>query len=251
MLLYDAEAGVARLTLNRPEARNALNRALIGLLEQAIQRAEADDAVRVLLLDATGPHFAAGADIAEMAAMSAAEALAQDFCGCCDALGRTGKPVLVAVQGLALGGGCELVEMADIVLAADSAGFGHPEIRLGTLSGAGGTQRLPRSIGKAKALDLLLTGRIMDAREAERAGLVSRVVPAAALADTANEVAAQLAALSPVMLRLIKQSVRRAFEAPLEDALAAERRLFQLSFAHPHRQEGMAAFLEKRAASFT
>ncbi|MCA1940084.1 MAG: enoyl-CoA hydratase/isomerase family protein [Caenispirillum bisanense] len=242
--------GVAELVIDRPAARNALSRALTDAMAAHLARLAADGAVRVVLLRAEGEHFAAGADVKEMLALSADEARALDFAGCCAALGDFPKPVVALVQGFALGGGCELVEMCDVVLAAETAVFGHPEVRLGTMPGAGGTQRLPRLVGMAKALDLLLTGRRMDAREAERSGLVSRVVPADRLLDEGRRVAADMATLSGEVLRTIKRVARSGADLPLEEALRQERAAFHHSLARPDRHEGMRAFLEKRPPRF-
>lgn len=239
---------VALVTLNRPHLRNALSQAMIGELTEALEALDGDSAVKVVLLAAVGPHFCAGADVQEMAEMSAAEALLADFAGCCTRLSGVAKPVVAAVQGMALGGGCELVEMCDIVVAAETARFGHPESRLATLPGAGGSQRLTRAVGKALAMDLLLTGRSLSAAEALAAGLVSRVVPEARLFDEAQDIARHLAAASAPVLRMIKQAVLAA--ARDDDGLTLERSLFQQSFVLDDRQEGMLAFLDKRPAVF-
>ncbi|WP_096700515.1 enoyl-CoA hydratase-related protein [Magnetospirillum sp. 15-1] len=250
MIRVEQDGAVTILTLDRPEARNALSLALTLALEGVLDDAEVDDATRVVLLRGAGGDFAAGADLKEMLPLTEAEVRATDFSGCCPRLGRMTKPVVVAVDGYALGGGCELVEMCDIVIAADNAWFGHPEITVGTMPGAGGSQRLPRTVGKHKAMDLLLTGRRMDAAEAERCGLVSRVVPAERLMDEALGVARRLAGLSPAILAMVKQSVLRAFEPGLKEGLAFERRQFHRTFATHDRREGMAAFVERRPARF-
>jgi enoyl-CoA hydratase len=236
--------GVAVLRLNRPEARNALSRALIAAMGGAIDRFEADAAVRVVLL-AGGPPFCAGADIAEMSDMTAADAIIQEFTGCCDRLAGCAKPVVAAVEGYALGGGCELVEMSDIVVAAEDARFGHPEITLGTLSGAGGAQRLARAVGRAKAMDLILTGRLIGAQEAERIGLISRVVPPGEAYREGLKVAAQIAALPPLAVRFAKETAHQAVSVGLEEGLRLERRLFHLSFATGELHQGMRRFLAK------
>lgn len=238
--------GVATVVLNRPEALNALSMPLVAALTSTLDRLESDPAAKVILLAGAGRHFAAGADIGEMLDMTVAEVAATDFAGCCTRLVGCAKPIIAAVQGAALGGGCELVEMCDVVIAAESARFGHPEITLATMPGAGGTQRLPRAMGKAKALDLLLTGRTMAATEAERAGLVSRVVADAALMDEALAVARRIAGFSAPVLRAVKQAVGAAFRTGLDDGLLLERSLFHLTFATADRREGMAAFLAKR-----
>lgn len=237
---------VGVIALNRPEARNALSRALVAELGSAVDALEADAAVRVLLLTGA-PVFCAGADIAEMAQMPLAEALAEDFSGCCDRLARCAKPLVAAVEGFAIGGGCELIEMADVVVAAEGARFGHPEITLGTLSGAGGTQRLARAVGRAKAMDLILTGRLIDAAEAERIGLISRVVATGSAFETALALAEDIAARPPFALRFAKEAVDRAVSVGLDEGLRLERRLFHLSFATGELREGMAAFMARRA----
>lgn len=242
MLQVAVEKGVGILRLDRLEARNALSRALIAALGEAVSRFEADDNVRAVLL-AGGPPFCAGADIEEMSELGLSEALAEDFSGCCDRLAACPLPVVVAVEGYALGGGCELVEMADIVIAAENARFGHPEITVGTLSGAGGTQRLARAIGRAKAMDLILTGRLIGAPEAERIGLISRVVAPGEAEREAREVATALSARSPLPLRFAKESVNRAVSVGLEDGLRLERRLFHLTFATGDLHQGMERFL--------
>ncbi|PWV59887.1 enoyl-CoA hydratase/isomerase family protein [Plasticicumulans acidivorans] len=244
------QAGYAELVIDRPAARNALCRALTDALAEHLARLAGEPQVRVVLLRAEGEHFAAGADIREMLGISAEAAVASDFAGCCTALGEFPKPLLALVQGFALGGGCELVEMCDVVLAADDAVFAHPEIRLGTMPGAGGTQRLPRLIGMAKALDLLLSGRRMDAREAERCGLVSRIVPRQRLLDEGRALAAELATLSGEVLMLIKRAARDGASLPLAAGLRLERQLFHHSLALADREEGMRAFLDKRPAHF-
>jgi enoyl-CoA hydratase/carnithine racemase len=243
--------GVAHIALNRPDALNALSRQLTEQLAEAVQALDRAPEVRVLLLSSRGRHFCAGADIKEMSGIDAAEALRTGFTGCCHQLAAVSKPVVCAVQGRALGGGCELVEMCDVVIAAADAAFAHPEVTLGAMPGAGGTQRLPRAVGRHKALDLLLTGRAMGAEEAERVGLVSRIVPPDRLMDEALEVARHLARLSLPALRMIKEGVGAAFDTPLRDGLAIERALFHRSLALDDAREGMAAFLEKRRPAFT
>lgn len=245
MIEISVEDGIGTIALCRPEARNALSRALIGALAEAVAGLEEDPQVAVIVLTG-GPPFCAGADIAEMSEIGLAEALAQDFSGCCDRLAACAKPVVAAVEGYALGGGCELVEMADIVIAADNARFGHTEITLGTLSGAGGTQRLARAVGRAKAMDLMLTGRLMDAAEAERIGLISRVVPAGKALETAQETARTIAGHPPMAARFAKEAVHRAVSVGLEDGIRLERRLFHLSFASGEFHRGMRGFLAKR-----
>lgn len=239
---------VAEVTLNRPQACNALSACLTGELSEALDGLEADDSVKVVLLAGAGPHFCAGADVREMLDMTAAEALTGDFAGCCTRLASFAKPVVAAIRGVALGGGCELVEMCDVVVAAESARFGHPEITLGTMPGAGGTQRLTRALGKALAMDLLLTGRLLSAAEAQGAGLVSRVVADDQVLDEARAVARRIAGTSAPVARLIKRAVHAA--AGEGDGLTLERGLFHLTFALHDRRAGMAAFLERRPAEF-
>ncbi len=237
---------VGILALNRPEARNALSRALIGELSSALDGLQNDADITAILLTGT-PIFCAGADIADMKDISLIEALAEDFSGCCDRLARCTKPVIAAVEGYAIGGGCELIEMCDIVVAGEGTRFGHPEITLGTLSGAGGTQRLARAVGRAKAMDLVLTGRLIDASEAEKIGLISRVVPSGTAFESALAVAQEVARKAPLALRFAKEAVDRGVSFGLEEGLRLERRLFHLSFATGEFQDGMARFLAKRA----
>lgn len=249
-VLCRTDGGIAEVILNRPRARNALSRPLIAGLDATLHRLAGDGTVRVVILAGAGGHFAAGADLKDMASMTADEAVVEDFAGCSAALPHLPCPVVAAVEGVALGGGCELVEMADIVIAGRSARFGHPEVTAGTMPGAGGTQRLPRAVGPALALDLLLTGRSLTAGEALSAGLVSRVVEDGQALDTARTVARHLSALSAPVLRAVKAAVRRGQEVPLSQGLAEERRLFHRTFALDDRREGMAAFAEKRPPRF-
>lgn len=239
---------VGVVTLCRPEARNALSRELITRLTAEITALEADPNTKVIVL--TGESvFCAGADIAEMREMSLVEALAENFSGCCERLARCAKPVIAAVEGYAIGGGCELIEMCDVVVASETARFGHPEITLGTLSGAGGTQRLARAVGRAKAMDLVLTGRLIEAGEAERIGLISRVVPAGTALAAALEIAAGVARRAMLASRFAKEAVDRAVAFGLEDGLRLERRLFHLTFAAGEFHRGMAEFLSARAVT--
>jgi enoyl-CoA hydratase/carnithine racemase len=242
--------GVAEFGMNMPESLNALSPKLIDELTNTVCRLDRDNAARVLLLTGIGQHFCAGADINAILEMPVSEAVRTAFTGCCQELAKVTKPVIVAVNGCALGGGCELVEMCDIVVAADNAVFGHPEVTLGTMPGAGGTQRLPRALGKHKALDLLMTGRNMDVTEAERAGLVSRIVPASDLLQEARGVAGKLAAYSQPVLTMIKASVALTDEMPLESGLAPERGLFHRSLTLADSREGMNAFKAKRDPVF-
>ena len=242
---------VGVITLNRPQALNALNDALMDELGVVLQEFDADDGIAAIVITGSDKAFAAGADIGAMKDWSymdvfKAEYITRNW----ETLRRVRKPVIAAVMGFALGGGCELALMCDIVIAADTARFGQPEIKLGVIPGAGGTQRLPRAVGKAKAMDLILTGRMMDAAEAERSGLVSRVVPAGQVLEEAINVGNQLGALSIPSLMMAKEAVNRAYEVPLSEGLLFERRLFHALFATADQKEGMAAFLAKRKAQF-
>jgi enoyl-CoA hydratase len=249
-ILVETKGRVGVITLNRPQALNALNSALNAELAQAIAAFDADAGIGCMLLTGSDKAFAAGADIKEMADKSAVDAFMGDFVGSWDAVARARKPVVAAVAGFALGGGCELAMQCDLIIAADTAKFGQPEITLGVVPGIGGTQRLPRAIGKAKAMDLILTGRRMDAAEAERAGLVARVVPAASLIEEAMKVAGTIASMSLPSVLAAKEAVNRAFEMPLAEGLRFERRVFHGLFATHDQKEGMAAFVEKRKPKF-
>ena len=244
------EAKVATLKINRPKALNALCDQLIAEMTDALDGLENNPDVSVLILTGGADIFAAGADLKEMASKTFVEVTTQNFSGCCHRLAKFELPVVAAVAGYALGGGCELVEMCDIVIAAETAKFGHPEISVGTMPGAGGTQRLPLTIGKHKAMDLLLSGRMMDAREAELAGLVSRIVPREELLEAARSVAKTVASYSRPVLKLLKQSILQAHAMQLSEGLAFERKLFQMTFGFDDRKEGMEAFIEKRKPSF-
>ncbi len=249
-ILVETNGRVGLVRLNRPQALNALNGALIEELNQALGAYEADPAIGAMVLTGSDKAFAAGADIKEMQERSFAEMYLGDFIGRWDNVARARKPLIAAVAGFALGGGCELAMMCDFILAADTARFGQPEIKLGIIPGAGGTQRLTRAIGKAKAMELALTGRMMDAAEAERSGLVARVVPTAELVDEALKVAATIASYSAPAVFAAKESVNRAFETTLAEGLRFERRLFHALFATEDQKEGMRAFAEKRPAAF-
>ena len=250
-ILVERRGPVGIVTLHRPQALNALNRSLIGELGQAFDDLEGDGAIAAIVLTGGDKAFAAGADIKEMAEKTYMQAYAEDFITSgWERVAQCRKPVIAAVGGFALGGGCEVAMMCDIVIAADTARFGQPEINLGTMPGAGGTQRLPRFIGKAKAMDLCLTGRMMDAAEAERLGLVSRVVPADKLLEEALAVAGRIAKLSQPIAMMVKESVNRAFETTLAEGVRFERRLFHSTFATEDQKEGMAAFIEKRKPAF-
>ena len=240
------------ITLNRPQALNALNDQLMDELGQALLAFDADTAIGCIVVTGSEKAFAAGADISAMAGYSFADAYGGDFITRnWETMRRVRKPVIAAVNGYALGGGCELAMMCDFIIAGDSAKFGQPEIKLGIIPGAGGTQRLSRAVGKAKAMDLCLTARMMDAAEAERAGLVSRVVPAEKLMEEALAAAMVIAGQPRLAVMAAKEAVNRAFETPLSEGLLAERRLFHALFATADQKEGMAAFLEKRPARFT
>jgi enoyl-CoA hydratase/carnithine racemase len=251
-LLVETADGVTLIRLNRPEALNAFNNQLMDDLTAALAVAEADAGVGCIVITGSDKAFAAGADIKEMASKSYAEVYGEDFITRnWEAVTRCRKPVIAAVAGFALGGGCELAMMCDFIIAADNAKFGQPEINLGVSPGAGGTQRLTRFIGKAKAMDMILTGRMMDATEAERCALVSRVVPLADLIETAMAAAEKIAALSPNAVKLTKEMVNAAYETPLSQGVMLERRLFHSLFAFEDQKEGMAAFVEKRKPVFT
>ena len=249
-IIVETRGKIGIIRLNRPQALNALNAALIGELTAAVQAFEADAGIACLIVTGSEKAFAAGADIKEMADKSYMDAFMGDFAAGWDALARVRKPVVAAVAGFALGGGCELAMMCDLIIAADTAKFGQPEIKLGVIPGIGGTQRLTRAVGKAKAMDLCLTGRMMDAAEAERSGLVARVVPAASLMDEAFKVAETIASMSLPVLMIAKESVNRAFETTLAEGMRFERRVFHSLFATADQKEGMAAFVAKRPAKF-
>ncbi|WP_066898954.1 enoyl-CoA hydratase [Mycolicibacterium houstonense] len=242
---------VATIKLNRPKALNALNSQVMTEVTTAAAELDADPGVGAIIVTGNEKAFAAGADIKEMAELSFADVYSADFFELWSKFAATRTPTIAAVAGYALGGGCELAMMCDILIAADSAKFGQPEIKLGVLPGMGGSQRLTRAIGKAKAMDLILTGRTIDAQEAERAGLVSRLVPADTLIDEALAVAETIAGMSLSASRMAKEAVNRAFESSLAEGLLYERRLFHSAFATADQKEGMAAFTEKRAANFT
>jgi enoyl-CoA hydratase len=250
-LIVRTDGPIGIVTLNRPQALNALNTALMDELTQAIDIFEADPVIRCVILTGSEKAFAAGADITEMKGKTFAEAYKEDFITKnWERVARARKPVIAAVAGFALGGGCELAMMCDFIIAADNAKFGQPEINLGIGPGAGGTQRLTRAIGKAKAMEMCLTGRMMDAGEAERAGLVARVVPLAELMAEAMKAARKIASASVPAVLMIKESIARADETPLSEGLRFERRLFHALFATEDQKEGMAAFVEKRKPNF-
>jgi enoyl-CoA hydratase len=250
-ILVETRDRVGLIALNRAKALNALNDALMDELGAAMLAFDADDAIGAIIVTGSAKAFAAGADIGAMREWSYMDVFKSEYITRnWEAIRRVRKPVIAAVAGYALGGGCELAMMCDIIIAAESARFGQPEIRLGIIPGAGGTQRLPRAVGKAKAMDLALTARMMDAAEAERAGLVSRVVADDKLMDEAFAVAAAIAQFSLPAVIMAKECINRAYEMPLAEGLLFERRLFHSLFATSDQKEGMSAFVEKRAANF-
>ena len=252
LIIETPAEGVRLIRLNRPQALNALNDQMMDELTAALDEAEADPAIRCMIITGSDRAFAAGADIKEMAAKTYAQVLGEDFITRnWERITRCRKPVIAAVAGFALGGGCEVAMMCDFIIAADNARFAQPEINLGVIPGAGGTQRLTRIAGKSKAMDMVLTARMMDAAEAERCGLVSRIVPLAELIPTAIEVASKIAALSPNAVLLAKELVNAAYETPLSQGVKIERRHFHSLFAFHDQTEGMAAFIEKRPPRFT
>jgi enoyl-CoA hydratase len=250
IIIAERRGRVGIVRLNRPQALNALNVTLKNELLGAVEAFDADANVGCILMTGSDKAFAAGADIKEMADQSYIDIFRADYTADYERLARVRKPVIAAVAGFALGGGCELAMMCDFIIAADNAKFGQPEIKLGVIPGIGGTQRLARAVGKAKAMDLILTGRMMDAAEAERSGLVARVVPAASLMEEAIKVAETIAAMSQPSLLAAKEAVNRSFETSLAEGVRFERRVFHALFATKDRKEGMAAFIEKRPPRF-
>jgi len=250
-ILVETRGPVGLITLNRPKALNALNSQLMQELARALEAFAGDDSVGAVVITGSERAFAAGADIKEMAGKSYMDVYREDFITRdWEHVLKIRKPVVAAVAGYALGGGCELAMMCDFILAADTAKFGQPEITIGTIPGAGGTQRLTRLVGKSKAMEMILTGRMMDAAEAERVGLVSRVVPAAELVEEALKVAEKIAGLSRPVVMLAKEAVNAAYETTLTEGLKFERRVFHSTFATEDQKEGMAAFAEKRPPQF-
>jgi len=250
-ILTEVKDNIAVITFNRPEALNALNAKMIIEMGRALDQFEADDNVHVIVLTGSEKAFAAGADIKEMADKTFNDAYLGDFIsGPWERIDSCHKPVIAAVSGFALGGGCEMAMMCDLIVASDTAKFGQPEITLGIVPGIGGTQRLTRAIGKAKAMDMVLTGRMMDAVEAEAAGLVARVVAKDKLLDEAMSMAATIASFSRSTVMMAKESVKRSFETTLSEGVRFERRLFHACFATYDQKEGMAAFIEKRKPKF-
>jgi enoyl-CoA hydratase len=246
-VILERKGAVGIVTLNRPQALNALSAALIRDLGAALDALEEDAAIGAIVVTGSDKAFAAGADIKEMASRTYMDVYLNDFITRgWERITTCRKPIVAAVAGYALGGGCEIAMMCDTIIAADTAKFGQPEITIGTIPGSGGTQRLTRAVGKAKAMEMCLTGRMMDAAEAERSGLVSRVVPAAELLDEALKVAAKIAAMSRPAVLMAKEAINRAYETTLAEGVRFERRLFHSTFATEDQKEGMAAFIEKR-----
>lgn len=251
-IIVETRGGVGLITLNRPDALNALNSTLVDELAHALDTFEADPAVGAMVITGSNKAFAAGADIKEMQSKSFIDVYMEDFITRnWERVTTCRKPVIAAVAGYALGGGCELAMMCDFILAGDNAKFGQPEINLGVMPGAGGTQRLTRFVGKSKAMEMVLTARMMDAEEAERSGLVSRVVPADELVDEAVKVAGRIAELSRPSVMMAKEAVNKAYETTLREGVMFERRIFHANFATEDKQEGMAAFVEKRKPQFS
>ena len=251
LVKVEVRGRVGLLTLNRPQVLNALSNEVIDELSAAVRAFEADDNIGAMVLTGSEKAFAAGADIGAMAGWSYMDVYKADYLGGnWDALRRARKPIIAAVSGYALGGGCELAMLCDFIIAAENAKFGQPEIKLGVIPGYGGTQRLPRAVGKAKAMDLVLTGRMMDVAEAERAGLVARIVPVDKLLDEAIEAATVIASMPLPAVMMAKECVNRSFEASLDESLLFERRNFHALFATEDQKEGMKAFVEKRKPAF-
>ncbi|GGW25891.1 enoyl-CoA hydratase [Gemmobacter lanyuensis] len=250
-LIVEIEDYIALIRLNRPDALNALNSKLLSELSEALRAADADDSVRCIIITGSEKAFAAGADIKEMSQKSFVEMFGTDFFAAdSDCIMRTRKPIIAAVSGYALGGGCELAMACDLIIASDTAKFGQPEINLGVVAGLGGTQRLTRFVGKSKSMDMHLTGRFMDAAEAERCGLVSRVVPAKDLLVEARKAATKIAEKSMLTAMAVKECVNRSYETTMREGILYERRVFHALFATEDQKEGMAAFLEKRQPQF-
>jgi enoyl-CoA hydratase len=249
-ILVETRGRVGVIRFNRPQALNALNTKTSAEVSAALDALEADAGIGCIVLTGSDKAFAAGADIKEMSGQSYMDMFLGDFAASWDRLARTRKPVIAAVAGFALGGGCEIAMMCDLIVAADNAKFGQPEIKLGVIPGIGGTQRLTWAVGKSKAMDMILTGRMMDAQEAERSGLVARVVPLADLMDETMKIADAIAGMSLPAVMVAKEAVNRAFEVPLSEGARFERRVFHSLFATGDQKEGMAAFVEKRPAKF-
>ncbi|KAB1084982.1 enoyl-CoA hydratase [Neorhizobium galegae] len=250
-LLTETRGAVALITLNRPKALNALNSTVMAELTEVLSAFGRDEAIGAIVLAGSDKAFAAGADIKEMQGIDFVEAYVNDFIAGWEAVAATRKPMIAAVSGFALGGGCELAMMCDFIIASETAKFGQPEITLGVIPGMGGSQRLTRAVGKAKAMDMVMTGRMMDVAEAERAGLVSRIVSPERLIDEAVEAAAKIASFPRAAVLMAKEAVNRSFEGTLAEGLRFERRLFHSLFATADQKEGMAAFVEKRKPQFS
>ncbi len=251
MILMDKKGAVGLITLNRPEALNALNGQLMDEITRALRDLEADDNIGAIVITGNEKAFAAGADIKEMESKGYMDVFAEDFITAnWEEASRCRKPVIAAVAGYALGGGCELAMMCDFIICAENAKFGQPEINLGVTPGAGGTQRLPRLVGKSKAMDMILTGRMMDAEEAERSGLASRIVPTDDLVEEALKIAGKIADLSMPSVMMAKEMVNRSLETTLAEGVRFERRLFHSLFATEDQKEGMSAFVDKRKPRF-
>jgi enoyl-CoA hydratase len=249
-ILVETKGRVGIIRLNRPQVLNALNASIKGELGDAVRKFDADPAIGCMIITGSEKAFAAGADIKEMADKNFNDVLMGNFGGDWDDTARARKPVIAAVAGFALGGGCELAMMCDIIIAADNAKFGQPEIKLGVIPGIGGTQRLTRAVGKSKAMEMNLTGRMMDAAEAERSNLVARVVPLASLMEEAMKMAETIASMSLPSVVLAKEAINRSFEVPLAEGIRFERRVFHSLFATQDQKEGMKAFVEKRKPDF-
>jgi len=250
-IIADSKGSVGVITLNRPKAMNALSQQMVAEIGRALDAFEADDDIGAIIITGSDKAFAAGADIKEMASMTFAQTYLGNFITKgWEAVSQARKPIIAAVAGYCLGAGCEVAMMCDFILAADTAKFGQPEITIGVIPGAGGTQRLPRAVGKAKAMEMVLTGRMMDAEEAERSGLISRVVPAAELMAEALKVAGRIASMGRAAAYAAKEAVNTAFESSLAEGIHFERRMFHAMFATEDQKEGMAAFAEKRQPSF-
>ena len=249
-ITFEHNDRIALVTINRPDSLNALNKEVMAEVAHVFGEIDRNKDIAVSVLTGEGRAFAAGADIKEMQPQSFSDMYVEDYFAGWDRFAACRKPVIAAVNGFALGGGCELAMMCDFIIAADNAKFGQPEITIGTIPGAGGTQRLTRFVGKSKAMEMVLTGRMMDAEEAERAGLVSRVVPLDSLVDEAIKVADTIAGLSRPVVMMAKESVNRAYESTLSEGVRFERRLFHSTFATEDQKEGMAAFVEKRQPNF-
>ena len=249
-IIVETRGKVGLIRLNRPQALNALNKALVGEVTKAIEAFEADANIGCMVTTGSDKAFAAGADIKEMADKTFADAFLGDFAASWDRAATARKPIIAAVAGFALGGGCELAMQCDLIIAADNAKFGQPEIKLGVIPGIGGTQRLTRAVGKAKAMDLILTGRMMDAQEAEHAGLVARILPLASLLEEAIKIAETIASMSLPSVLAAKEAVNRSFETSLAEGIRFERRVFHALFATADQKEGMAAFIAKRPPKF-